>query len=286
MIYKDKVGFVGLGNMGHPMAKNLEAAGIELFVFNRTPEKTEDFQEKSTICHSLGDLIQQVDIIFTMLSNDDAVYAVYENLLQHDINGKLFVDMSTVSKETSISIAASLAAKSASFIDAPVAGSTNPAKQGTLLFMTGCNDLLFERIKPYLEIMGKAIKHLGDNGMGVSAKLCINYYLSILFQGMAETVLFAEKLGISRSAMMEIINESASGSGASKVKTNSIVDNKFPAAFSLDLMLKDIKLAIDAGAQLPFSNTLLETYQGAHNAGHGAEDVMAIIQYLKETQRN
>lgn len=282
MDFKDKIGFVGLGNMGHPMAKNLENAGVDLYVFNRTQEKTVDFQEKSTVCTNLAELIKQVDIVFTMLSNDDAVYSVYENLLQHDVSGKVFVDMSTISKEASASIAASLEAKSAHFIDAPVSGSTTPAKEGTLLFMTGCKENHFQRVKPYLEIMGKAVKHLGDNGMGVSAKLCINYYLSILYQGMAETVLFAEKLGISRAAMMEIINESASGSGASKVKTESIISNSFPAAFALDLMLKDIKLAVDAGADLPFSHTLINTYQEAHNAGYGTDDVMAIMQYLKE----
>ncbi len=277
-----KVGFIGLGNMGKPMAKNLEKAGVDLYVYNRTAEKMQDFAEKSTVCHDIVSLVKSCDIIFTMLTNDDAVHAVYETILTMNIEGKLFVDMSTISQFASKTISTITKSKGASFVDAPVAGSTQPAKDATLIFMVGADKQDEERVLPYLNLMGKEVKYMGENGKGVSAKLCINYYLSILYQGMAETVLFAEKMGISRADMMSIINESASGSGASKVKTASIIKNEFPAAFSIDLMLKDVKLAIDAGAQYPLSKDVLGTYQGAKDAGFADLDVMSIIPYLKE----
>ncbi len=277
-----KVGFIGLGNMGHPMAKNLEKAGVDLYVYNRTLERAKDFEEQSTVCEDISDLVKQTDIIFTMLTNDDAVHAVYENILRGTVEGKLFVDMSTISEEASTAIASTLMAKGGSFIDAPVAGSTLPAKEGTLIFMIGGTQEDKEKIKPYLSVMGKEVKDLGFNGAGIAAKLCINYYLSILYQGMAETVLFAEKLGISRSDMMDIINQSASGSAATKVKTKSIIEDSFPAAFSLDLMLKDVKLAIAAGADLPFTKVLKDTYQSAHDEGYGEQDVMSVLTYLKK----
>lgn len=278
----NKIGFIGLGNMGKPMAKNLEKVGLDLYVYNRTPEKMQDFAEKSTLCNDIGSLVKNCDIIFTMLTNDDAVHAVYETILTMDIKGKLFVDMSTISQDASRTISEITKSKGAGFIDAPVAGSTQPAKEGTLIFMVGAEEDDKQRVMPYLELMGKEVKYMGKNGKGVSAKLCINYYLAILYQGMAETVLFAEKLGISREDMMSIINESASGSGASKVKTASIIKNEFPAAFSVDLMLKDVKLAVDAGADYPLTRDILKTYQGAKDAGFATMDVMSIIPFIKE----
>lgn len=284
--YNDKIGFIGLGNMGGPMAKNLEKAGVDLFVFNRSVEKTIGFTEGSTVCSSIADLVEQTDIIFTMLTNDDAVHAVYETILTGNVKDKLFVDMSTISEQASKAIAETLKSKGGAFVDAPVAGSTQPAKEGTLIFMVGSSNKDKERVLPYLSLMGKEIKYLGDNGAGIAAKLCINYYLSILYQGMAETVLFAEKLGISRENMMAIINESASGSGATKVKTKSIIENSFPPAFALDLMLKDVNLAIAAGADMPMSKVLEKTYQDAHDAGYGEKDVMGVLDYLKTRSMN
>ncbi len=216
-----------------------------------------------------------------MLTNDKAVSEVYDKILQEEINGKLFVDMSTISRELCISIGAKLKEKGASFIDAPVAGSTKPATDGTLIIMVGgqADDLC--RAKPYLEQMGKSIKHLGENGKGIAAKLAINYFLATIYQGLAETILFSDSLGIKRSEMLEIINESASGSGATKVKTPLLVEENYSAAFALDLMLKDIKLAQQAGAEFPLLETLLQTYEKAHNEGLGQLDVIGIIESIK-----
>ncbi|MNE63175.1 2-(hydroxymethyl)glutarate dehydrogenase [compost metagenome] len=129
--------------------------------------------------------------------------------------------------------------------------------------------------------MGKSIKHLGENGKGIAAKLAINYFLSIIYQGLAETILFSDQLGIERSEMLEIINDSASGSGATKVKTPLLVEGNYTAAFALDLMLKDIRLAQQAGATYPLLGTLLDTYQKAHENGLGQLDVIGIIESIK-----
>lgn len=277
-----KLGFIGLGNMGHPMAKNLEKAGFQLSVYNRTIDKANDFKEKSTVNNSIKDLVQNSDIIFTMLTNDIAVRAVYEEIFASDIHGKLFVDMSTISPEASNDIASAVKIKEGSFIDAPVAGSTKPAADGTLIIMVGGSKKDVERAEPYLQKLGKTIKHLGENGKGIAAKLSVNYFLSTLYQGLAETVLFSDKLGIERKDMLDIINESASGSGATKVKTPLLINDNYEPAFGLDLMLKDILLANKAGADYPLSKTLIETYQSAHDAGFGKDDVIGIINYLKK----
>ncbi|WP_294263308.1 NAD(P)-dependent oxidoreductase [uncultured Chryseobacterium sp.] len=279
---KERLGFIGLGNMGHPMAKNLEKAGFQLSVYNRTPEKAQDFRDSSIVCDSIADVVENSDILFTMLTHDEALREVFEDILSRDISGKLFVDMSTVSPKASSKIAGAVIIKEASFIDAPVAGSTKPAAEGTLIIMAGGNERDISRALPYLEKMGKEIRHLGENGKGIAAKLSVNYFISCLYQGLAETILFSDKLGIDRKDMLDIINESASGSGATKVKTPLLITENYDPAFALDLMLKDIRLAKDAGAEFPLSETLIQTYQAASNAGYGKDDVIGIIRYLQE----
>lgn len=277
----EKIGFIGLGSMGLPMAKNLEKAGFTLSVYNRTAAKANSFQGTSKVCSSVSELVNSSDIIITMLTNDAAVTEVYDQIISADITGKLFIDMSTVSQQLSVNTANALKAKGAAFIDAPVAGSTKPAADGTLIIMAGGEQKDVERAMPYLEKMGRLVKHLGPNGNGLAAKLAVNYFLAITLQGLGETLLFAEQLGLSRSNFMDILNETAVGSGVTKLKTPSLINNTYPPAFALHLMLKDILLAQSAGAAFPLGNTAVETYKAAQQQGLGKEDVMAIIRCLQ-----
>ncbi|MFD2968589.1 NAD(P)-dependent oxidoreductase [Sphingobacterium bambusae] len=277
---KEKIGFIGLGNMGHPMAKNLENAGVSLSVYNRTAARTAGFGASTHVAENMTDLLTHADIVFTMLTNDEAAKAVYEQVLMHDIAGKLFVDVSTISQDCSIHIGQALKVKQASLLDAPVAGSTGPAREGTLLFMVGGDQQDVERARPYLEFMGKNIKYLGENGKGLAAKISVNYFLSILYQGLAEMTLFADSLGLPREEMLDIVNASASGSGATKVKTPLLIAEDFSPAFALDLMLKDAALAEDLGAHFPAGAAVLQTLKEASAKGHGHEDVISVIKYL------
>jgi 3-hydroxyisobutyrate dehydrogenase len=277
----EKIGFIGLGNMGYPMAKNLEKAGFTLSIYNRTPDKAAGFAATSKVCTDVEELVLESDVIFTMLTNDDAVTAVYNDILQLDISGKLFVDMSTISQQGSMQLALAIQERGGAFIDAPVAGSTAPATEGTLIIMAGGDEKNIARAQRYFAKMGKLTKHVGTNGKGIAAKLAINYFLATIYQGLAETVVFSEQLGISRADMLEIINESASGSGATKVKTPLLLKDQYAPAFALDLMLKDILLARAAGANYPLTETLTDTYQSAHDGGLGEQDVMAIIHHIQ-----
>lgn len=277
----EKIGFIGLGSMGLPMAKNLEKAGFTLSVYNRTADKAAAFENTSKICNSIEELVAGSDIIITMLTDDRAVKSVYDKIQQGTIAGKLFIDMSTTSQELSVSTADVLKQKGASFIDAPVAGSTKPAADGTLIIVVGGDAKDIERAMPYFEKMGRLVKHLGANGTGIAAKLVVNYFLAITLQGLAETVLFGEKLGLQRSELMEIINEAAVGSGVTKLKTPSLINNNYPPAFALNLMLKDILLARDAGADYPLGKTTAATYTTAQQQGLGNDDVMAVVKALE-----
>ncbi|HRA72168.1 MAG TPA: NAD(P)-dependent oxidoreductase [Flavobacterium sp.] len=278
------IGWIGLGNMGTPMASNLSKAGFALTVFNRSIEKTKPFENTTvTITQNLIELVRHSEIIFTMLSNDEAVAMVYDEILgMESIEGKLFIDMSTISEQLSVSIAQKLKQKKASFLDAPVAGSTQPAANGTLTIMVGGDTADLNLALPYFEKLGKFIKHVGTNGKGIATKLSVNYYLSILYLGLAETVLFAENNGINRTDLLEIINESACGSGASKVKTPLLITEDYKPAFALSLMQKDIKLAQKNGVNFPLTDAIIETYSKALESGMGNQDVISVINYLKE----
>ena len=278
------IGWIGLGNMGTPMASNLAKAGFPLTVFNRSADKTKPFENTNvTIAHNISELVGHSDIIFTMLSNDEAVSMVYDEILgMKEISGKLFIDMSTISEELSVRIAQKLKQKKASFLDAPVAGSTQPAANGTLTIMVGGDTDDLTLALPYFEKLGKFIKHVGTNGKGIATKLSVNYYLSILYLGLAETVLFAENNGINRSDLLEIINESACGSGASKVKTPLLITEDYKPAFALSLMQKDIMLAQKNGVNFPLTDAIIETYTKALQSGMGNQDVISVINYIKE----
>lgn len=278
------IGWIGLGNMGTPMASNLSKAGFALTVFNRSIEKTKPFENTTvTITQNLIELVRHSEIIFTMLSNDEAVAMVNDEILgMESIEGKLFIDMSTISEQLSVSIAQKLKQKKASFLDAPVAGSTQPAANGTLTIMIGGDTADLNLALPYFEKLGKFIKHVGPNGKGIATKLSVNYYLSILYLGLAETVLFAENNGINRTDLLEIINESACGSGASKVKTPLLITEDYKPAFALSLMQKDIMLAQKNGVNFPLTDAIIETYSKALESGMGNQDVISVINYLKE----
>lgn len=282
---KLKIGWAGLGNMGTAMAFNILNSGYELTVFNRSKDKEQVLIAAGAIsAKSLQDLTSHCDVVFTMLSDDMAVKSVYnetDGLLSGGESGKLFIDMSTVAPETSRHLSRLCKTKQVSFLDAPVSGSVQPARDGKLIILVGGDEQDFEKAKPILDVLGKLALHLGDSGAGSSAKLAINYLLGINIQALAETVLFAEQNGISKENMLTIINEGACGNGIIKLKTPSVLADTFPPAFALKYIVKDLRLAKGAGLNSPLSNPLLNTFEAAAADGLGEEDLMAVIKHLR-----
>ncbi|AOW09599.1 NAD(P)-dependent oxidoreductase [Flavobacterium gilvum] len=280
----EKIGWIGLGNMGIPMVKNLLKANYEVTVFNRTKEKE---QELINLGAKSGanpqELIQNCDVVFTMLTNDDAVKEVFlseTGLLSKPETGKLIINMSTISPETSKFLAEISNKHQIEFLDAPVSGSVKPAQDGALIILVGGSTKNYERARPLLDILGKLSLLLGEIGVGSSAKLAINYFLALNIQGLAETVLFAEKNGVSRENMLTIVNEGACGNGITNIKTPSLLSNQYPAAFPLKLLHKDLNLAKEEGLNTPLFHPLFESFKQAKDNGLGEEDVMAIIKSL------
>ncbi|MED2255263.1 NAD(P)-dependent oxidoreductase [Brevibacillus parabrevis] len=279
------IGWIGLGNMGVPMASNLLSAGYDVRVWNRSPEKAAPLVAlgaKQT--ESLAQLVDECDVLFTMVSDDEAVKAIYtgtDGLLSARVSGKLAIDMSTIAPETSRFLAEQSKKVGLRFLDAPVSGSVGPAKEAQLVIMVGGEKADYDVAKPMLDKLGKAAVYLGSHGAGTSAKLAINLLLGITVQGVAETLLFARSLGIDTEQMLEIISQSAVGTPLIRGKAASILADDFPAAFALKHMAKDLRLAREAGVATPLAESAQATYRHALEEGLGELDLMAILRHLK-----
>jgi 3-hydroxyisobutyrate dehydrogenase len=280
------IGWVGLGNMGNAMVQNLLRKGFTVYVYNRTKEKEEEVvQAGAKSQDSLQQLVHNSSIIFTMLSDDDAVKEVYggdEGLLSHAPSGKIFVDMSTVSPGTSEYLAELCNNSRNEFLDAPVSGSIKPAADGTLLILAGGPEQTFEKVKPVFDALGRKTFHLGGISCGTSAKVAINYFLAATLEALAETVVLAKKNGIHAKDILSILNESALASVFTRTKTNNILNDTYDPTFQLKHVVKDLKLAHPHGTELPLYDSLFESFLEATENGYGEEDCMAIFKHLDE----
>jgi 3-hydroxyisobutyrate dehydrogenase len=282
-----KIGWVGLGTMGTPMVKNLLAKGFTVCVYNRTREKEKELIKLgATSAESLQQLSQVSDVVITMVTDDEAVEQIYNssNLLADPAQGTLMIDMSTVGTTISKKLAKNCSDKGVCFLEAKVSGSVKPATEGQLVIMVGGNNEDYQKTIPIFETLGKQSFLMGEVGIASAAKLCLNYFLALIFQGLAETVLFAQKENIDPAAMLNLINESALGSGITKLKSEAILSNDFSPAFALKHITKDLKLVQKEGMDFPLFNPLLASYQSATQMGYGEKDAISIISFLDKTE--
>jgi len=278
------IGWAGLGNMGTPMVINLLKAGYLVQVYNRTRDKEKEvLAAGATSAAGLAQLAADNDMILVMVSDDDAAKQIFtapEGLLAGNVNGKLFINVSTVAPQTSRFLDERCQEKGATFMEAPVSGSVKPAQDGTLIMLVGGTEEAHQKAKPVLDVLGKLTVHTGPVGAGAAAKLAINYFLGLNLQGLAETVLFAQANGVKTEDMLTIINEGAVGSGITKLKSAAILKGEFPAAFALKHLAKDLRLAKKQGLNTPLSSPLYDSFKQAQDGGLGEEDVMAIYKFL------
>ena len=280
---KQRIGWIGLGNMGTPMVRNLLKAGFPVTVYNRTASKAEPLvADGAVLVSSPGELWGKSDVIITMVADDAALQAIYKGdggLLENAPEGKIVIDMSTVSPATTRELAGLLAEKGVEYLDAPVSGSVKPAEQGQLVFMVGGKRPVYESVLPVFEKLGKISFLLGEQGAGHSAKLAINLLLAFNVQGLAESVLFARDNGIAPKDMLAVINESALSNVLIRLKTANIENNQYEAAFALKLMAKDLRLAKEQGLHTPGGLALEDSFRDATHEW-GEQDMMAILSFL------
>jgi 3-hydroxyisobutyrate dehydrogenase len=289
-----KIAFIGLGNMGGGMAANLVKAGHRVNAFDLSADALARAQENGCATFtSVRDAVDGVDAVVSMLPNGTIVDSVFENdVLGHAPTGAVLLDCSTIDVDTARKVTADAVAAGYDMVDAPVSGGIAAANGGTLTFMVGGTDTAFARAEPILSAMGKAFIHAGGSGAGQAAKICNNMLLGASMIATCETFAMAEKLGLDLQTFYDISSK-ASGQNWSMtsycpvpgVGPTSPADNDYQGGFATALMLKDLKLAMEAAqsvnADVPMGARAAELYAQFDADGKGGMDFSAIIQSLK-----
>lgn len=282
------LGFVGLGVMGSRMVKRLLDAGHTLTGYNRTKSKAQWLLD---VGMRWGDtpraVIEQADVTFSMVTNTAALKAVTEGpegILTGLGPGKIYIDMSTVSPAASRELAAQVANRGAQMLDAPVSGSVITLEEGKLSIMVGGDFATFEKVKPLLQDIGPKVTYVGSHGLAVSMKIATNLSLAVQMLAFSEGVLLAEKSGIKREIAVEVLVNSAVASPMIKYRGPFVLQMPEEAWFNVDMMQKDMTLALELGRQLdvPLPTTAVtnEFLTAARAMGLREEDFAIVFEVL------
>lgn len=288
-----KIAFIGLGNMGGGMAANLVKGGHEVHAFDLSPDALARAKDNGCATYtSVREAVQGADAVVAMLPNGAIVEQVFTaDVIGHAPASALLLDCSTIDVGTARKVADAAGAAGYAMVDAPVSGGIAAANAGTLTFMVGGTDQAFTRAEPILALMGKAVIHAGASGAGQAAKICNNMILGATMIATCEAFKLAEKLGLDLQTFYDI---SSKASGQSWSMTSycpvpgvgpaSPADNGYQGGFAAALMLKDLKLAMEAaegaGAQVPMGARARELYEEFAAAGNGGTDFSGIIRTL------
>jgi 3-hydroxyisobutyrate dehydrogenase-like beta-hydroxyacid dehydrogenase len=281
-----RVAFLGLGIMGQAMATNLVKAGHEVAVWNRSAGKE---VEGARTASSPADAARGVDVIWMCVSDTKAVESVlfgpqgaHESLTE----GMIIADSSTISPSATRQFADRVRAKGVQYVDAPMTGSKAGAANGTLIFMVGGEESAVEKLKPLFAVMGKKIFQMGEIGKGQATKLVMNLQIALIYEGFAEALTLATKLGVDVEALVPLIKASMVNSGVVEYKAPFVLKRDFSPNFPLRLMHKDLKLALEAAKELrvrlPGLETVEEIYDVADEDGHGDLDYAATLTLLEK----
>jgi 3-hydroxyisobutyrate dehydrogenase len=287
------IAFIGLGNMGGPMAANLVKAGDKVTGFDLVEASRNQAKADGTAsADSAAAAVKGADVVITMLPAGKHVVSVWTEILPAVAKGALMIDCSTIDVESAKQAHAMAAKQGVASVDAPVSGGTGGAKGATLTFMCGGDDKAIAAARPVLEKMGKKIVHCGGAGAGQAAKICNNMMLAISMIGVSEAFSLAEKLGLSHQALFDVASTSSGQCWAltsycpvpGPVPT-SPANNDYKPGFAAALMVKDLTLAQDAakssGAATPLGKHAQEIFRAFDAAGNGGVDFSGIIQHVR-----
>lgn len=287
------IGFIGLGNMGTPMAANLVKAGHAVKGFDLSAEILSAAVKRGVAAaKSTADAVADVEFVVTMLPAGKHVLAVYAEALNAAKPGTLFIESSTIDVASARAAHAMAAEHKMLSVDAPVSGGVGGAEAATLTFMAGGADEAFAKAKPIIEAMGKRVFHCGGAGAGQAAKICNNMILGISMIAVAEGFVLAEKLGLDKQALFNVVSTS---SGQTWAMTNhcpvpgpvptSAANNGFKPGFAASLMVKDMMLAQEAaagaGANTPLGALAAQLYRMHVSSGEGASDYSSVINLIR-----
>ena len=284
-----RVGIIGLGLMGRPMAMNVLKAGYPLTVWNRTASRADELVATGAkLAQSPQEVAAASDFLLTMVSDPPAIEEVLwgpRGAVQAIQRGSLYVDSSTVSPALARRMAAACAERGARFLDAPVTGGDWGAKKGELVFMIGGDAQTLKEAEPVLSVMGKKLFHLGPHGAGQTIKLAMNLILALQVDALAEALALVTRAGIAGEKLVEVLQSSMGRSGLLDAKAPNLLKGEYVPSFPLRLMHKDLSLALELGNQLgvglPATAAARETYNYVKGAAREDLDYSAVMKFWK-----
>ena len=290
----ERVGFIGLGIMGGPMARNLMEAGYELTVHNRSPEKAEELGEGgATVAASPKEVAEQSDITITMLPDSPQVREVVageEGVLEGIREGSLIVDMSTISPVVTEELAEAVKQKGASMLDAPVSGGDVGAIEGTLSIMVGAEEADFERAKPLFEAMGTTITHVGPVGAGQVTKAANQIVVALTIEAVSEALVLGSRGGVSPEKILEVLSGGLAANKVMEVKREKFLSHTFEPGFRSELHHKDLGIALAAGREygvvLPVTAIVDQMLLSMRRKGWGGEDHSALLRVIEDLSQH
>ena len=283
-----KVGFIGLGTMGFPIAGHISQS-YEIAVFNRTRNKSQKWTSefKGEVCESIKDLALKSNVIFLCLSEDKDIEEIVlgsDGIMEHLNEETIVVDHSTTSVDTATLISNELLKKDSIFLDAPVSGGEVGAKNGTLSVMIGGDDLAYKQISPILDCYSAFHKYMGISGNGQLTKMINQICIAGLLQALAEAASFSKKSGISSKDVLDVISKGAAQSWQMENRWDSMIDDQYNFGFAVDLMAKDLeivsKFSKKIGANISVTETIKSYYKELQAQGAGKLDTSSLLKRL------
>ncbi|MFL5991561.1 MAG: 2-hydroxy-3-oxopropionate reductase [Rubrobacteraceae bacterium] len=286
----ERVGFIGLGIMGMPMARNLMEAGYELTVHNRSPEKAEELgKEGAAVAATPREVAENSDVVITMLPDSPQVREVVageEGVLEGISEGALLIDMSTISPVVTEELAEALKEKGASMLDAPVSGGDVGAIEGTLSIMVGGEQADFQRAKPLFEAMGKTITHVGPTGAGQVTKAANQVVVALTIEAVSEALVLGSAGGVSAEKILEVLGGGLASNKVMEVKREKFLSHNFEPGGKVEFHHKDLGIALAAGREygvvLPAAAVVDQLFEALITRGRGGWDHSALLSLIED----
>src|ERR671911_854220 len=286
----ERVGFIGLGIMGGPMARNLMEAGYELTVHNRSPEKAEELGEAgATVAATPGEAAQNSDVVITMLPDSPQVREVVageDGVLEGITEGSLVIDMSTISPVVTEELSEALMEKGASMLDAPVSGGDVGAIEGTLSIMVGGEEADFQRARPLFEAMGKTITHVGPTGAGQVTKAANQVVVALTIEAVSEALVLGSAGGVSPEKILDVLSGGLAGNKVMEVKREKFLTREFEPGGKVEFHRKDLGIALAAGREygvvLPVTAVVYQMFEALIARGRGGWDHSALLTLVED----
>jgi 2-hydroxy-3-oxopropionate reductase len=286
----ETIGFIGLGVMGAPMARNLLEAGHEVVAWNRSPEPLAALVEAGAReAESAAAAASEADLVISILKDDPVVRAVLggpDGAIAAARPGAVVVDMSTVSPALARELAEEANALGVGFLDAPVSGGDVGARDGTLSIMVGGALSDLEKARPAFEVLGSRVTHVGAAGAGQVAKACNQVMVAVIFAGLSEALVLGSKLGADPATILDAIGGGMAGNKIMEVRRHNFLDHDFAPGFKVDLHHKDLEIALSASgevdAPLPLTAEVQQMFRQLRAQGHGAEDDSALLRVAEQ----